>query len=453
MKRRILFFSQGCPYPPYSGVDRRVMELLAILKQLDCEIIFLSTNIFTSKPWERETIKWMEKNLVKKVCVYEGLIPRKLKILLIQSAKFVLLCCIKVAKYFIGCLLHLLKLPSLEERRAMKQAAEPLLKSQPEMYGMSLQKAPMLTLWFYWKMKRISPDVIFMIYVRWHHLLNGSRKAVRITDANDLMSINSQLQGLLRKHFKLPLKDLQSIDSMVLNEDCFDGLDVKPDPREFENHDCFDVTIAISPSEKELIQRHAKRTKVVYLPVSSEVFEHQNSYNAGVLFPTGPNLFNLQALCYFIRCVMPVIRSRIPEFSLTVTGKFCCEAIPATPQVELLGHCTEEELNKLYATTKCVVNPVLGGTGQMVKVVEAMAHGLPVILLENARSRAPILEHGVNGFFARDAEDFANYVVQLWNDRDLCVRMGRSARESVRKNLSRDRMAKELSPLLYASAE
>jgi glycosyltransferase involved in cell wall biosynthesis len=452
MKRKILFFSQGCPYPPYSGVDRRVLEMLAILKQLDCEVTFLSTNIFTSKPWERETVKWMEKNLVKRVCVYKGLIPREFKVLLIQFLKFVRLCCIKVAKYFIGCLFHLLKLPSLEERRASRQAAEPS-KSQPEMFGMSFRKTPILTLWFYWNMKRISPDVIFMIYVRWHHLLNGSGKAVRITDANDLMSINSQLQGVLRNHFKLPVEDLDSISSMMINEDCFDRLDVKPDPREFENHDRFDITIAISPSEKELIQQHAKRTKVVYLPVSSEVFEHENTYDGGALLPTGPNLFNLQGLCYFIRRVLPIIRCHLPEFRLTVTGKYCCEAMPPSPQVDLLGHRTDEQLNALYAASKFVVNPVLGGTGQMVKVVEAMAHGLPVILLESAKSRAPILQHGVNGFFVKDAQEFATHAIRLWTDRDLCARMGKAARESVRQNLSREHMMKELRPLVFDPVE
>jgi hypothetical protein len=438
MKRKILFFSQGCPYPPYSGVDRRVLELLASLKELECEVTFLSTNIFTSKPWTQETVSWMETNMVNKVYVYEGFtFLRKVKKSFIQFAK-----------YIKGCCVDLFNAAHLDRKvEALREAYESQSYKR-EMVTVSLSKVPFFRGWFSRKVEQLSPDVIFMVYARWHGLLGSRKNVIRITDANDLISINSQMQEVLKRNITLPIKDVHSIESTIMDEKFVSRLSLKPDDQEFRNYDQFDYTIAISNSETELIRQNTSKTKVVYIPITSPVFEIQNTYAGGMIFPTGPNHFNLQALCYFVRSILPIVRSQIPDFYLNVTGKFCCESVPPAENVRLLGHVSDAELKNLYRESLCLVNPILGGTGQIVKVVEAMAHGLPVILLECALERAPIMKHGVNGFVAKDANEFAGYIVKLWNDRDLCSRMGKAARESVKQTLSRDRMVKELAPLV-----
>lgn len=54
----------------------------------------------------------------------------------------------------------------------------------------------------------------------------------------------------------------------------------------------------------------------------------------------------------------------------------------------------------IYQQAKFAICPLIGGTGQQVKIIEAMAHGLPVVALHNVSESSPI-EHGVNGFIAK----------------------------------------------------
>jgi glycosyltransferase involved in cell wall biosynthesis len=113
--------------------------------------------------------------------------------------------------------------------------------------------------------------------------------------------------------------------------------------------------------------------------------------------------------------------------------------------VELLGLL--ESLRPTYTNAAFAVNPVLAGTGQQVKIVDAMAHGLPVVALSNTAANSP-LRHGVNGFLARNAEEFAEYVLALWNDRALCRRLGQAARETISAEYSSEILRKQIGDIL-----
>jgi glycosyltransferase involved in cell wall biosynthesis len=104
-------------------------------------------------------------------------------------------------------------------------------------------------------------------------------------------------------------------------------------------------------------------------------------------------------------------------------------------------------LTSLYELARFVVCPVFGGTGQQIKIVEAMAHGVPVIALRAAAASSPIV-HEVNGLVANNAEEFAECVLRLWNDQQLCRQMGQAARDTVASQYSRSRLVKDLSQMI-----
>jgi glycosyltransferase involved in cell wall biosynthesis len=107
------------------------------------------------------------------------------------------------------------------------------------------------------------------------------------------------------------------------------------------------------------------------------------------------------------------------------------------------------DLTAFYRESAFMVAPILGGTGQPTKVLEGMAHGMAVVTLEHVAKLTP-LRHGVNGFVARDAKEFAEYTIQLWGDRELCRRMGQAARETIAAEASRGQLVQALAPLVNA---
>jgi glycosyltransferase involved in cell wall biosynthesis len=129
---------------------------------------------------------------------------------------------------------------------------------------------------------------------------------------------------------------------------------------------------------------------------------------------------------------------------LQVTG-YCSDRVAAEDNVVRGGFVPD--LVPVYERARFLVCPVFGGTGQQVKIVEAMAHGLPVVALRRVADRSPLL-HGVNGLVAECAEEFAQHVIRLWHDTELCRRLGTAARETVAAEASRGRLLDALSALV-----
>ena len=105
------------------------------------------------------------------------------------------------------------------------------------------------------------------------------------------------------------------------------------------------------------------------------------------------------------------------------------------------------DLGQLFANARFFLNPVFGGTGQQIKVVEAMAHGIPVIALEKIAQNTPIV-HGENGFIAKDADEFAHYSIMLWQEFDLRKTLGQAARETIRRSFSQRNLVGMLADLI-----
>ena len=107
------------------------------------------------------------------------------------------------------------------------------------------------------------------------------------------------------------------------------------------------------------------------------------------------------------------------------------DSVPATITV---GSKSLPELRELYARSRFVVVPVLPSVSDngISTVMEAMAMGRAVISTETA-GRADILQHGVNCLLVppQDVGALRSAIERLWNEPDLCARLGANARRAV----------------------
>lgn len=92
------------------------------------------------------------------------------------------------------------------------------------------------------------------------------------------------------------------------------------------------------------------------------------------------------------------------------------------------------ELRGLYARSLMVVVPILPSESDngVSTVVEAMAMGRAVIST-NTAGKADILEHGINCLLVPpgDPDALRGAILDLWNDRDRCARLGAAGRKCV----------------------
>ncbi|KAB8330890.1 glycosyltransferase family 4 protein [Scytonema tolypothrichoides VB-61278] len=408
MNKTVLFFFPHNPYPAKSGAHKRCLETLYCLKELGFQVIFMSSTLTSETKWEKSSIEALKADFVTDVSIYEPTI---------LDRKFIL---------FLRIYYKLIR------------QTPPISSGIKTPFGMRR--------WFAEKFHSTQAKILFMNYANWDGLcsdrqFSSSRKVI---DTHDLITLNIAMQKALKKYLTTPVCHNAQIDEQIFQEDFFEKLNLETSSEEFSVFDNYDHTIVISPTEIEIVKNKTFKTKISYIPVQQAPYDVNNQYEGAAIFPIGPNLFNIQGYLYFIKKILPLVLQQDSNFLLQVTGTGCKEVYP-TEGVLLSGFVPN--LAELYQKARFAVCPVFGGTGQQIKIVEAMAHGVPVVATRFAGERSPII-HNQNGFIANNAIEFAEYVLQLWKNKDLCQTMGTNAKETISVSFSRKRLIKDLSLIL-----
>jgi glycosyltransferase involved in cell wall biosynthesis len=411
MTKKIIYFFPHNPYPPRSGAHKRCLEILTGLCKLGYDVTFTSATISSETEWNQDNIDRLEQEFGIKVLIYEpNFVDWKIS----------------------GFFTRFYKLGIVEE------PLDSILKTP-----IGMQR------WFTNLIKEISPDIVLTSYCFWDRLLKHKKlTAISVVDTIDLYTINIQMHLAVSQYMPAPPIKIEEVNDRILQEDFFENLSFQATPEELEIYDRYDRTIAIARNEFEIIEKNTKKTSVSLIPMTQDPCYLDNQYTDLPIFTTGPNIFNTQGYLYFVKRVLPQVLAKIPEFELQVTGA-CCDKVTGTQGIKLSGFVPD--LNAVYKQAKFLICPVFGGTGQQVKIVEAMAHGLPAVVLQAAAKMSP-LEHGVNGFIARNATEFAEYVIQLWQDPELCRKFGTAARAKIASEYSAQFLLEQLSLVLQPDA-
>lgn len=118
---------------------------------------------------------------------------------------------------------------------------------------------------------------------------------------------------------------------------------------------------------------------------------------------------NRNALRFVLRDVMPRVWQRLPRAKLMLVGAGL-EWAPEDPRVEARGFV--EDLADAYAHARCAIVPLLQGGGTPLKLLEALAYGVPTIATARAAGSLD-LRDGEHCLIATGGEAFANALVRL----------------------------------------
>jgi glycosyltransferase involved in cell wall biosynthesis len=133
---------------------------------------------------------------------------------------------------------------------------------------------------------------------------------------------------------------------------------------------------------------------------------------------------NRNAARFLLDEVFPRVWRELPEARLALVGAGLEQPLSADPRIETLGFV--EDLRAAYASARCAVVPLLQGGGTPLKLIEALAYGLPVIATSRAVAGLQVREqeHYLPG---DDATSFAAALVRVL--REGASEMGRRGRE------------------------
>ena len=161
---------------------------------------------------------------------------------------------------------------------------------------------------------------------------------------------------------------------------------------------------------------------------------------------------NVDATIWFVREVLPLLRARRPHVEIDLVGARPAAALRRLarnrPGVRLVGPVADMPLHLSRAAVAVV--PMRAGSGQQMKILEAMGCGTPVV----ATSRAAAGLDAVAGrdlLVADDAPAFADAVWRLLDDQVLADRLVRSARALVEEHYTWVHSARAIERLWQAA--
>ena len=148
---------------------------------------------------------------------------------------------------------------------------------------------------------------------------------------------------------------------------------------------------------------------------------------------------NVDAVLFFARKVFPLVRENFPEARFVVAGADPPEVLKGLDSesggIRVVGPVDTVEPSYLSATV--FVAPILVGGGIIVKILDAMAAGVPVVTTSFG-NEGICAEPGYDILVADDPEDFARQVALLLKDPEANRRIGENGRAFVRRSFGRE---------------
>ena len=141
---------------------------------------------------------------------------------------------------------------------------------------------------------------------------------------------------------------------------------------------------------------------------------------------------NVDAADWFARQVMPLVRAKSAHATLRLIGTRPARRLRALcrhrPGVQLVG--AVDSVYPHIARAAVAVAPMRAGSGQQIKIIEAMATGTPVVASSLAAAGLDATA-GRELLVADEPDAFADAVLRVLGDPDLALRLARNGRALV----------------------
>jgi len=201
--------------------------------------------------------------------------------------------------------------------------------------------------------------------------------------------------------------------------------------------------LAVSENDKDAFARTIDRNRITVIPtgVDTEYF-HPVGDDDGQpheLVFTGAMdwLANVDAILYFARDILPLIRREIPHVAITVAGRLPSPRLLALAHADKHIHVTGrvDDIRPYIGKASVYVVPLRIGGGTRLKIFEAMAMGKAIVSTTIGAEGLPVTD-GKEILIADSPESFARAVVSLLCQPEQRRQLGLSARRLVQQKYS-----------------
>ncbi len=205
----------------------------------------------------------------------------------------------------------------------------------------------------------------------------------------------------------------------------------------------FDLVFTLSEYDRQYLFAIGPGPEIRVMPypagldMTGQTFERQEN---SILFLASYKYrrVNVDAALWFYHEVFPLVRGSVPDVRFIAAGYGPPPDLTALeerdPSVSVPGFV--DDLEECYKKASVFVAPILVGGGIIVKVLDALAAGTPVVTTTYGNEGVGAMP-GRDLLVADDPKAFADAVVRVLNDRELADRLSKNGRGFVENNFGR----------------
>ena len=138
---------------------------------------------------------------------------------------------------------------------------------------------------------------------------------------------------------------------------------------------------------------------------------------------------NVQGIQWFLSKVWPKVKSAHPNLSFHVAGKGISKHENLFFQTGVHNHGEVPNAQEFMRNYGISIIPLLAGSGIRMKIIEAMSLGVPCVATDIAVQGLPISKQDDCIAIANDAEQFAEALNDLLNNRKKAIQMAKNAHQ------------------------
>ncbi len=400
---KIVFLCNQFPYPPISGMRRKILIFAKYLKENNNKIYLFSLTPpqkeFKEKIFDEIVIAKESKFIDKLISLTKGLFKKPIQISIYNNSKNM-----KFFKKYV---------------------------------------------------KSIKPDIIFIDYIRSGDYGLGLNlpKIINYDDPQSLKYKRMEefldeienpfgegidfLPKFLRKIFLFKI-----FKKIILKYEIYT---LKKYEREISKH--YNLVLTNSKEDALYLKKNNVKNTEFFPPlIDKEFYKIQIQKKKDIITFVGKMDYppNPHAVLYFIREILPKLEKNYSgEFEFQVIGAKTPEWMfkLSNEKIKIVGEV--KDIRPYLAQSKVFVAPLKFGAGIKVKILEAMALGVPVVTT-SVGIQGMDIKNGIHLFVEDEAEEFAKRVIILLKDENLRNEISKNARDYVLKNFDAEIYVKRM---------
>ena len=196
----------------------------------------------------------------------------------------------------------------------------------------------------------------------------------------------------------------------------------------------YQAAVVCSEGDAAVIRGHAPQAEYLVIPNGVDLTQFtpgaKPAPESPILLYVGSMHYypNVDAVKYFFEHCWAAIRQVVPEVRMQVVGHAPpveIQQLDALPGVTVIG--SVPDVRPYYQTATMLIVPLRLGGGTRLKIVEAMAMGVPVVST-SVGAEGLAIQSDENIVLADDAEAFIQQILRLLQDAELRIRIAAGGR-------------------------